>query len=117
MGNHDPRPVVMNFVNARVEGRPLEDEEARLVAAATKGDAPAYEALVRRYSDVAFRTAYLVTGSAADAELATPEAFFTAHRALGGPRPGPPVRPWLVRIVTNEPRPRRRAACRRGLVP
>jgi len=106
----------MSFVNARVEGRPLADEETRLIAAAAKGDAAAYEALVRRYSDVAFRTAYLVTGSAADAEDATQEAFFKAHRALGGFRPGAPFRPWLLRIVSNEARNRRRAEGRRTVL-
>ena len=105
----------MSFVS-KVEGRPLEDEEPRLVAAAAKGDAGAYEALVRRYSDVAFRTAYLVTGSAADAEDATQEAFFKAHRALGGFRTGAPFRPWLLRIVANEARNRRRSEGRRALL-
>ena len=105
----------MSFVN-KVEGRPLEDEEPRLVAAAAKGDTGAYEALVRRYSDLAFRTAYLVTGSAADAEDATQEAFFKAHRALGGFRAGAPFRPWLLRIVANEARNRRRSEGRRALL-
>jgi RNA polymerase sigma factor (sigma-70 family) len=100
-----------------VEGRPLEDEEPRLLEAAAGGDVGAYEALVKRYSDVAFRTAYVITGSAADAEDAAQEAFFKAHRALGRFTPGLPFRPWLLRIVANEARNRRRSEGRRaGLV-
>jgi RNA polymerase sigma-70 factor (ECF subfamily) len=97
-----------------VEGRPLEDEEPRLIAAAVSGDVGAYEALVRRYSDVAFRTAYVITGSAADAEEAAQEAFFKAHRALPGFRAGAPFRPWILRIVANEARNRRRSEARRA---
>ena len=92
-----------------MEGRPLEDEEPRLVSAAVQGDGDAYEALVRRYSDVAFRTAYLITGSAADAEDATQEAFFKAYRALPRFRSGAPFRPWILQIVVNESRNRRRS--------
>src|SRR5438874_12775301 len=90
MGNHDPRPVVMSFFNARVEGRPLADEETRLIAAAAKGGAAADEALVRRHSDVAFRTGYLVTGSATGAAGATPGAVLQGHPAPRRLRPGAP---------------------------
>jgi RNA polymerase sigma-70 factor (ECF subfamily) len=69
---------------------------------------------VRRYSDVAFRTAYVITGSAADAEEAAQEAFFKAHRALSGFRAGAPFRPWILRIVANEARNRRRSETRRA---
>jgi RNA polymerase sigma-70 factor (ECF subfamily) len=103
----------MRYRYRSVEGRPLEDEEPRLVAAAVAGDAGAYESLVRRYSDVAFRTAYLITGSAADAEEAAQEAFFKAHRALSRFRAGAPFRPWILRIVANEARNRRRSEARR----
>jgi DNA-directed RNA polymerase specialized sigma24 family protein len=49
-------------------GRPLEETE--LVARARHGDAAAFEELVRMHQGIAFRTAYLVTGSAEDAEEA-----------------------------------------------
>jgi RNA polymerase sigma-70 factor (ECF subfamily) len=98
---------------ATVEGRPLEGD---LVARARRGDERAYEELVLRYSDLAFRTAYLATGSAADAEDAALEGFVKAHRALDRFREGEPFRPWLLRIVGNEARNRRRAAGRRAEV-
>ena len=41
-----------------MEGRPLDDTESGLVERARRGDVRAYEELVRRYQDVAFRLAY-----------------------------------------------------------
>ena len=50
----------------RVEGRPLEDVE--LARLARDGDVSAYGELVERYREVAFRTAWLITRSSAEAE-------------------------------------------------
>lgn len=72
----------------------------------------AYEELVRRYQHVAVRIAYVVGGSF-EAEDAVQEAFIKAYRALDGFRKGAAFRPWLLRIVANEARNRRRAAGRR----
>lgn len=94
-----------------VEGRPSADDE--LVARARAGDDDAYAALVARHRDVAFRTAWLITGTAADAEDAAQEAFIKAHRALATFRSGEPFRPWLLQIVANDARNRRRSAGRR----
>ena len=91
--------------------RPLADDD--LVAQAKQGDTRAYGTLVEEHQTIAFRTAYLITGSAADAEDAVQEAFVKAHRALGRFRPGAPFRPWLLSIVANEARNRRRSAGRR----
>jgi RNA polymerase sigma factor (sigma-70 family) len=94
-----------------VVGRPLDDAE--LIERARRGDVMAYEGLVRRYRDVAVRTATVV-GGADDAEDATQEAFVKAYAALGRFRAGSPFRPWLLRIVANEARNRRRSAGRRA---
>jgi RNA polymerase sigma-70 factor (ECF subfamily) len=72
----------------------------------------AYEELVRRYQDVAVRTAHLIA-PAADADDAAQEAFVKAWIALPRFRIGAPFRPWLLRIVANEARNRRRSAGRR----
>jgi len=88
--------------------------EAALVERARRGDQAAYEALVRAHQDIAFRTACLLAGSAADAEEAAQEAFVKAWRALPRFRAGAPFRPWLLTIVANEARNRRRAAGRRA---
>ena len=92
-------------------GRPL--GEAELVSRARAGDASAFAELVHMHQTVAFRTAYLITGTAADAEEAAADAFLKAYRALGRFRMGRPFRPWLLAIVANEARNRRRAAGRR----
>ncbi len=80
-----------------------------MIDAARAGDEGAYAALIRRYSDLAFRAAYLVTRNSADAEDACQEAFAKAYRALLRFRVGAPFRPWLLRIVTNEARNRMRS--------
>src|SRR2546423_8619077 len=72
-----------------------------------------YEELVRRYQDVAVRTAHLISPDG-DAEDAAQEAFVKAYAALGRFRSGSPFRPWLLRIVANEARNRRRSAGRRA---
>jgi RNA polymerase sigma-70 factor (ECF subfamily) len=94
-----------------VVGRPL--VEAELVGRAKRGDEAAYEELVKIHREVAFRTAYLIAGSAADAEEAAQDGFVKAYRALARFRDGLPFRPWLLQIVANEARNRRRAAGRR----
>ncbi len=73
----------------------------------------AYEELVRRHQAVAIRTAHLFAPDG-DAEDAVQEAFVKAHAALGRFRAGSPFRPWLLRIVANEARNRRRSAGRRA---
>ena len=89
-------------------GRPRAESE--LVAHAKRGDLDAFEQLVREHQGIAFRTAYVIAGSAADAEEAAQDAFVKAHRALGRFRAGAPFRPWLLAIVANEARNRRRSA-------
>jgi RNA polymerase sigma factor (sigma-70 family) len=94
-----------------VVGRPLDDAE--LVARAQQGDVAAYEELVRMHQGIAFRTAYLLAGSTADAEEAVHDAFLKAFQVLRRFRRGKPFRPWLLAIVANEARNRRRSAGRR----
>lgn len=88
-------------------------DEAALIARSRGGDANAYACLVQKHQEVAFRTAYACTGNAADAEDAAQEGFVKAYRALGRFRDGAPFRPWLLAIVANEARNRRRSATRR----
>ena len=95
----------------RVEGRPLEDVE--LARLARDGDVQAYGELVERYREVAFRTAWLITRSSAEAEDAAQEAFVKAFYALGRFRAGEAFRPWVLRIVSNEAKNRRRSVARR----
>ncbi len=92
-------------------GRPPTDFE--LVERARRGEAGAFAALVRPHQEIAFRTAYLIARNPGDAEDAAQEALVKAHRALGRFRRDAPFRPWLLAIVANEARNRRRSAGRR----
>src|SRR4029453_14273017 len=98
-------------VDNAVVGRPLDDRE--LVARAQRGDADAYEELVHAYQGIALRIAFLIAGNAADAEEAAQDGFVKAHGALWRVRAGAPFKPWLLRMVANEARNRRRSAGRR----
>jgi RNA polymerase sigma-70 factor (ECF subfamily) len=93
-----------------VEGRPL--DEGELIVRARGGDVAAYEELVRAFQDLAFRAACLI-GGPDEADDAVQEAFVKAYRALPRFRDGSPFRPWLLRIVANEARNRRRSQGRR----
>ncbi len=94
-----------------VEGRPLEDRE--LVERVKRGDVDAFETLVQRHQVAAYRTAYLVAGSPGEAEDAAQEGFVKAYYAIDRFRTDAPFKPWLLAIVANEARDRRRSASRR----
>ena len=96
-----------------MEGRPLEERE--LVLRAQRGDDGAFAELVRAHQEIAFRVAYLITGSTTDAEDAVQDGcaqgVARARRASA----------WASRggrgcssIVANEARNRRRSAGRRA---
>lgn len=95
-----------------MEGRPL--EEIELIEHARRGDVAAFSELVRRHQEVAVRTAYLACRDAGEAEEAAQDAFVKAHAALARFHAGAPFRPWLLQIVVNEARNRRRSAGRRA---
>jgi RNA polymerase sigma-70 factor (ECF subfamily) len=85
-----------------------------LVERACRGDPAAFEELVLTYQSLAFRTAFVIAGDATDAEEAAQDGFVKAHRALRRFRRGQPFRPWLLAIVANEARNRRRSRGRRA---
>ncbi|HEV8054234.1 MAG TPA: sigma-70 family RNA polymerase sigma factor [Candidatus Limnocylindrales bacterium] len=91
-------------------------DERELVLRAQHGDVASFEELVRRYQNVVFRTAYVICVGREEAEDAAQEAFVKAYRALPRFRPEAPFQPWLLRIVGNQARNRRRSAGRRGLL-
>ena len=95
-----------------MEGRPL--DESDLIERARSGDGAAYKELTVAFQGIAFRTAYLITGHAGDAEDAAQTAFIKAYYALGRFRAGSAFRPWLLKIVANEARNKRRSAGRRS---
>jgi RNA polymerase sigma factor (sigma-70 family) len=80
---------------------------------ARQGDALAYEELVRRYQELAFRVAYMITRNPESAKDAVQSGFIKAYYALNRFRAERPFRPWLLRIVTNEARNQLRSMQRR----
>lgn len=83
--------------------------DGELVARARRGEHSAYADLVRRYSAIAHRTAVLIAGPA-DAEDAVQEALISAFYALAKFREESPFKPWLLAIVANAARNKRRSS-------
>ena len=73
----------------------------------------AYGALLATHQGAARRLAAALAGSG-DADEVAQDAFVKAWYGLAGFRREAPFRPWLLRIVANEARNRRRAAGRRA---
>jgi RNA polymerase sigma-70 factor, ECF subfamily len=94
--------------------QPLED--AALAALAGRGDAAAFEALMRRHNRTLFRTARAILRDDAEAEDALQEAYLQAYRALPGFRGEARLATWLVRIVANEALMRLRRQTRRAQI-
>ena len=74
----------------------VSDEE--LAERAKAGDASAFELLVRRHQEAAWRFALAILGSPHDAEEAAQEAFVRAYRGLHSFRAESSFRTWLFTI-------------------
>jgi RNA polymerase sigma-70 factor (ECF subfamily) len=83
--------------------------EPDLIDRSRRGDPDAWEALTRLHQEPVFRLAYLLLGDPDDAQDVTQEAFVRAYYALPRFDAARPVRPWLLRIVSNLARNRRRS--------
>lgn len=90
--------------------------QARVVERAGTGDAAAFEVLVARWAEPAFRIALAILGNEPDARDATQDAFLTAWRKLRQLRDPERFDGWLYQILVNScravRRDRRRAAVR-----
>jgi RNA polymerase sigma-70 factor (ECF subfamily) len=80
-----------------------------LAARARAGDQAAWDALVREHQQVAFRLAYLFLGDATEADDISQEAFVRVYRSFDRFDTARPFRPWLLSIVANLARNRRRS--------
>lgn len=83
--------------------------DALIVRQAQQGETAAYDELVRRYQAVAFRTAWLMLGDADEARDATQNGFLKAWLSIERVDATRPFQPWLLTIVANEARNRRRS--------
>jgi RNA polymerase sigma-70 factor (ECF subfamily) len=91
-------------------------EEQGLIERARRGEIGAYETLLLAHDRAAYWVAYAVTGDATDAEDALQDAFMKAFAALSRFRRGARFRPWLLSIVANEARTRRRSRRRHAAI-
>jgi RNA polymerase sigma-70 factor, ECF subfamily len=76
-------------------------DEAALIRAAQKGDAAAFEQLVRAYDQSVLRLALNLLRSQEDANDVYQEAFLRVYRNLNSFRFDCSFHTWLYRIVTN----------------
>jgi RNA polymerase sigma factor (sigma-70 family) len=87
-------------------------EDRELVAAASGGDAAAFDELVRRYADLAMRVATVIVGNRIDADDVVQEATIRASRHLDQVRDGAAFRSWFLHVTSNVARDRLRGAKR-----
>jgi RNA polymerase sigma-70 factor, ECF subfamily len=78
------------------------EDDAVWVARCLRGDASAFEPIVRRYQRVLFSVAYRMLGNYEDALDATQNAFIRAYEALDRYDPSRRFFSWIYRIVVNE---------------
>ena len=83
--------------------------EAELITAARQGSTTAWETLVSTYQEPVFRLAYLLLGDPDEAQDIAQETFIHAYYALPRFDAALPLRPWLLRIVSNLTKNRRRS--------
>ena len=83
---------------------PADDVTASLVARAKRGDAAAFEALVRTYLRPAYSVALAVVRRPADAEDVAQDAFLVAFERLDSCAEPARFSGWLLQIVRNRAR-------------
>ena len=78
------------------------EDDSVCVARCLRGDAAAFEPIVRRYQRVLFSVAHRMLGNYEDALDATQNAFIRAYEGLDGYDPNRRFFSWIYRIVINE---------------
>ena len=79
----------------------MEESDHSIRRAVLSGDKDAYGVLVARYSQVAFRVAFRMTGNEADAEEAVQETFLRGYQKLENFEGRSSMATWFYRIATN----------------
>lgn len=79
----------------------MELSDSELVERVRGGDDDAFRLIVERHSRVLFRSAYRITGNAADADDVVQETFMRAYRQLSSFESRAALTTWLHRIAVN----------------
>jgi RNA polymerase sigma-70 factor (ECF subfamily) len=77
----------------------MTDEE--LVHSAQAGESPAFDELVRRYTNIVYRVLYKILRHEEDSQDALQDTFVSAYRALPRFRQDAKFSTWIYRIATN----------------
>jgi RNA polymerase sigma-70 factor, ECF subfamily len=97
-----PLPVALPGRAAAYHGRVQLPSDEALAGRAARGDAAAFEELVRRHQDRLYTLALRVTGSDADARDCVQEGLIAAWRGLGSFRGDARFSTWVYRIVLRK---------------
>jgi hypothetical protein len=81
--------------------RVLDLEELRLIAAAKAGDKHAFAKLLRRHQVAVYHAAFLLTGSASQAQTVSLQAFVQAWRELSRQPVTVPFEDWVLSLATK----------------
>jgi len=79
----------------------IADPDAEWVAQAQSGDLQAFEELVRRHSQLIYRTLAAILGNPADAQDAMQDTLLSAFKHIGGFQRRSKFSTWLVSIARN----------------
>jgi RNA polymerase sigma-70 factor, ECF subfamily len=79
----------------------MQEDDARLVAALSRGDADAFAALVDRHSRAMIRVAMAYVPSRAAAEEVVQETWIGVMRGIDGFERRSSLKTWIFRILTN----------------
>ena len=77
------------------------DQERDWIEQSRQGDNVAFENLIRAYQRMIYAVAYRMTGSSADAEDLTQEAFIRGFQQIGSFRGDAKFSSWLCRVAIN----------------
>jgi RNA polymerase sigma factor (sigma-70 family) len=83
-----------------VPPRRPEYDEVALIAAAQRGDLPAFNQLILHHQSIAYNVAYRILADADTASDATQDGFIKAFSRIGQYRGGS-FKAWILRIITN----------------
>jgi RNA polymerase sigma-70 factor (ECF subfamily) len=76
-------------------------EDSDLIARFKKGDASAFESLVRKYQDRVYNLCRYMLQDPEDAQDAAQDAFLKAYKGLKGFRPDSSLYTWIYRIAVT----------------
>ena len=79
----------------------LQDADAELVAQAQGGSLEAFEELVRRHTQLIYRTLMAILGNPADAQDAMQDTLLSAFKHISGFQGRSKFSTWLVSIARN----------------